>query len=55
MAIGHIDLDKIRANREQKKEDLEKFDKQKQVNLSNAISKLYKDKTQIDNSKNVTR
>jgi hypothetical protein len=56
MAIGHIDLDRIKANKEQKKEDLkEKIDKEKQINFSNAVSKLYSKKEQIDNSKNVVR
>jgi hypothetical protein len=54
MAIGRIDLEKIKANKEQKKGGLkEKLDIEKQKNLSNAISKLYKNKEQIDNSKNV--
>jgi hypothetical protein len=56
MAVGHIDLERIKANKEQSQTGLkEKLEHEKQVNLSNAISKLYSKKEQIDNSKNTIR
>jgi hypothetical protein len=56
MALGHIDLDKIKANKKQQSGDLkEKLEHEKQINISKAISKLYKDKEPIDNSKNTIR
>jgi F0F1-type ATP synthase epsilon subunit len=56
MAIGRIDIEKIKANKEQAKEGL-KTDKDEEVARlqSAAIEKLYKNKEQIDNSRNTQR